>query len=130
MTGRDPDEPNRAASPLELLFDLSFVAAFNRAADEAAHFLAEAHVGTAIVGFVFVSSTVCWAWVNFSWFASAFDTDDWFFPLTTMVQMVGVLILALGTHRCSSRSTRENRSTSVSWSPGTSSCGRRCSSNG
>ena len=94
---RDPDEPNRVASPLELLFDLSFVAAFNRAADEAAHFLAEAHVGTAIVGFVFVSSTVCWAWVNFSWFASAFDTDDWFFRLTTMVQMVGVLILALGT---------------------------------
>ena len=44
-----------------------------------------------------MSSTVCWAWVNFSWFASAFDTDDWYFRLTTMVQMIGVLILALGT---------------------------------
>jgi low temperature requirement protein LtrA len=97
MTGRDPDEANRVATPLELLFDLSFVAAFSRTADEAAHFLSEGHFGTALIGFVFVSSTVCWAWVNFSWFASAFDTDDWFFRLTTMVQMVGVLILALGT---------------------------------
>ena len=39
---------------------------------------------------------VTWAWVNFSWFASAYDTDDWIYRLTTMVQMVGVLILALG----------------------------------
>ena len=37
-----------------------------------------------------------WAWINFSWFASAYDTDDWIFRLTTMVQMVGVLVLALG----------------------------------
>ena len=96
MTGRDPDEPHRAATPLELLFDLSYVAAFGRAADETAHFLAEGHVGTAVIGFVFVSSTVCWAWANFSWFASAFGTDDWFFRLTTMVQMIGVLTLALG----------------------------------
>ena len=39
---------------------------------------------------------VTWAWINFSWFASAYDTDDWIYRLTTMVQMVGVLILALG----------------------------------
>ena len=64
MIGRDPDEKNRVASPLELLFDLTFVAAFNQAGDEAAHFIAEGHFGTAIVGFAFVSSTVCWAWVN------------------------------------------------------------------
>ena len=37
-----------------------------------------------------------WAWINFSWFASAYDTDDWIYRLTTMVQMVGVLVLALG----------------------------------
>ena len=37
-----------------------------------------------------------WAWINFSWFASAYDTDDWVYRLTTMVQMVGVIILALG----------------------------------
>ena len=41
-------------------------------------------------------SRISWAWINFSWFASAYDTDDWLFRLLTMVQMVGVLILALG----------------------------------
>ncbi|NUU19679.1 low temperature requirement protein A [Cellulomonas humilata] len=96
MTGRDPDEPRRTATPLELLFDLTFVAAFAQAADQAAHLLAEGHFGSAAVAFVFVTFAVCWSWVNFSWFASAFDTDDWFCRLTTMVQMIGVLVLALG----------------------------------
>src|SRR5690606_36078749 len=34
MVGRDPDEPHRAATPLELLFDLTFVIAFGTAANE------------------------------------------------------------------------------------------------
>ena len=37
-----------------------------------------------------------WAWLNYSWFASAYDTDDWVFRLATMVQMVGVIVLSLG----------------------------------
>ncbi len=96
MVGRDPKEAHRTATPLELLFDLTFVAAFAQAGDEAAHVLAEGHFGSAIAAFAFVSFAVCWAWVNFSWFASAFDTDDWFFRVATMVQMVGVLVVALG----------------------------------
>ncbi|MDT5182587.1 MAG: hypothetical protein QOI29_745, partial [Mycobacterium sp.] len=39
---------------------------------------------------------ICWAWINFSWFASAYDTDDWIYRLLTMLQMVGVIIMALG----------------------------------
>lgn len=39
---------------------------------------------------------VLWAWMNFSWFSSAFDTDDWPRRIATMVQMVGATILALG----------------------------------
>ena len=39
---------------------------------------------------------MCWAWINFSWFASAYDTDDWVYRLMTMLQMVGVIIMALG----------------------------------
>lgn len=97
MTGRDPDEPHRTASPLELFFDLTLVAAFAQAGDQAAHLIAEGHIGSAFLGFSFVVFAVCWAWVNFSWFSSAFDTDDWFFRVLTMVQMVGVLIVALGT---------------------------------
>jgi low temperature requirement protein LtrA len=96
MAGRDPEEQGRASTPLELLFDLTFVIAFGVASDELARLLAAGHTAPAIEGFVFATFAVAWAWVNFSWFASAYDTDDWIFRLTTMVQMVGVLVLALG----------------------------------
>jgi len=96
MGGRDINEANRVATPLELLFDLTFVIAFGFAASQFAHALAEGHYKTALIGFGFASFGICWAWINFSWFASAYDTDDWIFRLTTMVQMIGVLVLALG----------------------------------
>lgn len=96
MTGRDPGESHRGATPLELLFDLTLVVAFAQAGNETAHLVAEGHVAAAITAFCFVMFAVVWAWINFSWFASAFDTDDWFYRVTTMVQMVGVLVLALG----------------------------------
>jgi low temperature requirement protein LtrA len=96
MGGRDPNETGRSATPLELLFDLTFVIAFGRAADEFAHVLTEGHLGAAVGGFCFATFAVSWAWINFTWFASAYDTDDWLFRLTTMIQMVGVLILTLG----------------------------------
>jgi low temperature requirement protein LtrA len=96
MTGRDPQEGHRAATPLELLFDLTLVVAFAQAGNEMSHLVAEGHVSAAILAFAFISFAVIWAWINFSWFASAFDTDDWFYRVTTMVQMVGVIVLALG----------------------------------
>lgn len=96
MTGRDPNESHRTATPLELLFDLAFVVAFGAAGNEFAHYLAEGHIGTGIGGFAFVMFAVGWAWINFSWFASAYDTDDWFYRICVMVQMGGVVILVLG----------------------------------
>jgi low temperature requirement protein LtrA len=96
MTGRDPDESHRAATPLELLFDLAFVAAFSQAGEQMSHVLSEGHIWAALGAFAFAMFAVCWAWMNFSWFSSAFDTDDWFVRVATMVQMIGVIILALG----------------------------------
>jgi len=96
MGGRDPGESHRAATPLELLFDLTFVVGFGTAANELAHYLAEGHVGAGLTGFAFATFAVSWAWINFTWFASAYDTDDWVFRVATMVQMLGVLVLALG----------------------------------
>lgn len=96
MSGRDPHEPNRAATPLELLFDLTFVIAFGITAAQFAHLLAAGHIAAGLSGFFFAMFGVCWAWINFSWFASAYDTDDWIYRLMTMLQMVGVIILALG----------------------------------
>ncbi|GAB18737.1 hypothetical protein GOEFS_063_00110 [Gordonia effusa NBRC 100432] len=96
MVGRDPHESGRAATTLELFFDLVFVVAFSVAGVEVAHALAEGHFFVAVAGFVFSTFAAIWAWINFSWFASAFDTDDWFFRVTTLCQMIGVAVVALG----------------------------------
>jgi len=99
MGGRDPHEAHRVATPLELLFDLTFVMCFGLAAVQYGHALAEGHYAVALIGFGFASFAICWAWVNYSWFASAYDTDDWIFRVSTMVQMSGVLVLAIGLPR-------------------------------
>ncbi|HEU0183595.1 MAG TPA: low temperature requirement protein A [Agromyces mariniharenae] len=96
MVGRDPDEAHRAATPLELLFDLTFVVAFSQAGAQTAHLLELGHWGPAIGGFLFAVFAIWWAWINYSWLASAYDNDDIFFRVATMVEMLGVLILALG----------------------------------
>jgi low temperature requirement protein LtrA len=99
MRGRDPHETHRAATPLELLFDLTFATSFGLAASAVAPVLAAGHFMAGLVGFGFASLAICWAWINFSWFSSAYDTDDWVFRLVTMVQMSGVLVLAAGVPR-------------------------------
>ncbi|MBW9244497.1 low temperature requirement protein A [Pseudomonas paracarnis] len=99
MSGRDPQETHRVASSLELLFDLTFATCFAFAATQLAHALAAGHYSTALIGFAFAAFCICWAWTNFSWFASAYDTDDWIFRIATMVQMSGVLVLAIGLPR-------------------------------
>lgn len=96
MAGRDPDEAGRASTPLELLFDLTFVVAVGQAANLFAHSVFEGHTWTGLIAFAIGVFAIVWAWINFSWFASAFDTDDWVFRVVTMVQMVGVCIAALG----------------------------------
>ncbi len=96
MTGRSIHEPGRVASPLELLFDLVFAAAFGVLGSQLAHGIAEGHTAGAVGAFAFGGVAIVWAWINYSWFASAFDTDDWIFRLLTMVQMAGVIVLAIG----------------------------------
>jgi len=99
MAGRNPHEAHRVATPLELLFDLTFATSFSLAASRFADALAAGHFAAALLGFAFASFAICWAWINFSWFSSAYDTDDWIFRIVTMVQMVGVLVLAIGLPR-------------------------------
>lgn len=96
MTGRDPAEHHRSATPLELLFDLTFVVAFSQISTQSAHALELGHLSTALTGFVFTTFAVSWAWINYSWLASAYDNEDIFFRIATLVVMVGVLVVALG----------------------------------
>lgn len=96
MRPRDVEEKHRASTPLELLFDLCFVVAVSQAADGLNAALGAGHFHTAIVSYLTVFFGIWWAWVNFTWFASAFDVDDLLYRLLTFVQIVGVLILAAG----------------------------------
>jgi low temperature requirement protein LtrA len=96
MSGRDPGETHRASTPLELLFDLTFVVAVAEAATQLEHALAAGHAVHALAGYAVVFFGLWWAWVNFTWFASAYDTDDVAYRLLTLVQMAGVLVFAAG----------------------------------
>ncbi|MBT2406395.1 MULTISPECIES: low temperature requirement protein A [unclassified Streptomyces] len=99
MTGRHREESHRTATPLELFFDLCFVVAVAQAGRQLVHALAEGHVGTGITGYFFVFFGVWWAWMNFTWFASAYDVDDVPYRLATLVQISGVLIYSAGIPR-------------------------------
>lgn len=96
MSGRDPGEEHRASTPLELLFDLTFVVAVARAGIEMRRALVAGQAGHALAGYAVVFFGLWWAWVNFTWFASAYDTDDVPYRLLTLLQMAGVLVYAAG----------------------------------
>jgi low temperature requirement protein LtrA len=96
MVARPTDEDHRSATVLELFFDLCFVVAVAQAASGLHHEIASDHVGDGVVGYAMVFFAIWWAWMNFTWFASAYDTDDVAYRLTTLVQISGALILAAG----------------------------------
>ena len=99
MVARRDDEEHRTPTALELFFDLCFVVAVAQAADGLHHAVSADHVGAGVRGFVLVFFAVWWAWMNFTWFASAYDTDDIAYRLTTFVQISGALIFAAGVPR-------------------------------
>ncbi|MCZ4118495.1 low temperature requirement protein A [Streptomyces sp. H39-S7] len=99
MTARSRDETHRASTPLELFFDLCFVVAVAQAGARLVHALAAGHPGDGVVGYLLVFFGIWWAWMNFSWFASAYDTDDVLYRITTLVQITGVLVYAAGVPR-------------------------------
>src|ERR1051325_11783393 len=99
MTGRDPARAHRAATPLELFFDLTFVVAVSQAASGLPPSLVEGHADDVLLGFPLVFFGIWWAWMNFTWFASAYDTDDAIYRLATLVQLTGVLVMAAGVPR-------------------------------
>lgn len=96
MRARAVDEPHRVATPLELLFDLCFVVAVAQAALPLHHAISEDHVRDGVISYLMVFFAIWWAWMNFTWFASAYDTDDNVYRITTLVQIAGALVLAAG----------------------------------
>jgi len=96
MVARSITEQHRASSPLELLFDLTFVVAIASIVTQLAHAIERGHGADVLVPFFMVFFTIWWAWNQFTWLASAYDTDDLLYRVFTLVQMGGVLVLAAG----------------------------------
>ena len=96
LAPRNNDESHRAATPLELMFDLASVVAIAAAAAGLHHGVAEAHIGNALVGYFTAFFMIWWAWMNYTWFASAYDDDSVLFRILSMAIMFGALILAAG----------------------------------
>jgi low temperature requirement protein LtrA len=99
MRPRDRSQEHRASTPLELFFDLCFVVGIALAAAALHHDVGQGHWSHGLAGFVMTFFAVWWAWMNFTWFASAYDTDDALYRLVTLVQITGVLVLAAGVPR-------------------------------
>ncbi|NUO51018.1 MAG: low temperature requirement protein A [Polyangiaceae bacterium] len=96
LSPRSPHEAHRVATPLELLFDLVVVVAVAQSAATLHHGLSAGHVGEGLLIYSMEFFGVWWAWVNFTWFASAYDNDDVVYRLLVFLQMTGALIFAGG----------------------------------
>ena len=96
MTGREVTEGHRAANTLELLFDLVMVVAVGTASSGLHHALVHGQIFFGITTYCFCFFSIWLAWWNFTWFASAFDTDDTRYRITVFFLMVGAIIMAVG----------------------------------
>lgn len=96
LAPRNPHEPHRVATSLELLFDLIFVVAIATAGQQLHHSIIENHLSHGLLLYFMVFFALWWAWMNFSWFASAYDNDDVFYRIMTFVQIIGSLVMAAG----------------------------------
>ena len=92
LSPRDPHEKHRVATSLELLFDLIFVVAIATAGQQLHHAIVENHLAHGILLYCMVFFALWWAWMNFSWFASAYDNDDALYRILTFVQIIGSLV--------------------------------------
>ncbi|MBL4598794.1 MAG: low temperature requirement protein A [Rhizobiaceae bacterium] len=96
LSSRSTAEEHRAATPLELMFDLASVIAIAAAAAGLHHAFAESHLADGIVGFLYSFFMIWIAWLNYTWFASAYDDGSVLFRVLSMVIMFGALVLAAG----------------------------------
>jgi low temperature requirement protein LtrA len=99
MSGRDINEANRVSTPLELFFDLTFAISLTVVGQQLSSLLSQGALFASLLSFGISMLAICWAWMSYSWFASAYDTDDATFRAATMLHMVGVVVFTLGLPR-------------------------------
>ena len=89
---REETSGSRHASWLELLFDLVFVVAIA----ELAKRLHDDPTWGGALTFAALAVPVIWSWMNITFYADQFDTDDVPFRLSVFATMLAVLVLAGG----------------------------------
>ena len=90
LLARDRAQAHRAATQLELLFDLVVVIAIAAAAHGLVHEIEMGHpiMGCLQYGLAFFA--IWWPWNLFTFFASSFDNDDVAYRINIMVMMFGI----------------------------------------
>ncbi len=96
MPPRDPNAPHRAATELELFFDLVAVIAIAAVTAAYHHAISAGHGLEMLPNFALMIAAVWWVWMNYTWFASAYDNDDGLTRVLTIVIMTGYLLYAAG----------------------------------
>ena len=89
---REFDAEDRRSTWLELFFDLCFVAAVAALADGLHH----DPTMQGLWHFALLFVPVWWAWMEFTWFATAWDNDDLFHRLAMLLAMLLVIVMAAG----------------------------------
>lgn len=93
---RDRDEVHRGSTSLELMFDLATVVAVSTAAHGLAQEVENGNVTLGTIKFLCTFFMAWLAWMNYTWFASAYDNKSTAFRTLSMVIMFGSLTLAAG----------------------------------
>jgi low temperature requirement protein LtrA len=96
LRARDPEEQHRASTALELFYDLVSVIAIAAVTAGLHHAISGGHGVEALPRFIFLFLAIWWAWMNFTWFASAFYNDGPVYRILVIVVMTGALIFAGG----------------------------------
>ena len=96
LLARHKDEEHRAATQLELLFDLVIVIAIAAAAHGLRHEISGGHLQAGIIRFLMAFFCVWWPWNLFTWFATSFDNDDAAYRVNVMAIMFGAMFVAAG----------------------------------
>ena len=66
------------------------------AASQLHHAEGAGHTLATLPGYAVAFFAIWWAWMNYTWFASAYDNDDVSYRVLTLLQMVGALVFATG----------------------------------
>lgn len=86
----EQEESHRAATWLELFYDLAFVVAVG----QLGHRLAVDHGAVGVWTFIGLFIPLWWTWAQYTFYADRFDTDDLGQRLLAVLQMVSIVLMA------------------------------------